>query len=352
MHGSTFIRTLRRVSVLLVEQVLAALGGAASWRQLRAVGISWWAVFVALQEGSVLLLRRGAYALPGADPALRAAVQLGGILACTSAASSLGLPVLVDRGIHIVVPRAWSHAFLEGVRVHRRDLDPDERTRVATSLLRTVLDCARELPLREAVVVCDAALRAGLDQVCLRSAAAQARGNGSGAVRAVVGLADGRAESPIESCLRLVADRLGPVVPQVWIDGVGRVDLVVDGWLVLEADGFEHHSDRSRYREDRRRSNALAVLGYTVLRFSYEDIVHHEDVVAEVIARVLARGPRCSCHRPTVGTGALRVRLALSVPHSVGRPGRPALWGGGTILVELPIPWRVVSHGQSQARER
>jgi very-short-patch-repair endonuclease len=176
--------------------------------------------------------------------------------------------------------------------VHRRDLDPDERSGVATSMLRTVVDCARELPLREAVVVADAALRAGLDPVCLRTAAALARGNGAANVREVVALADGRAESPIESCLRLVAGRLGQVVPQVWIDGVGRVDLLVDGWLVLEADGFEHHSDRAGYREDRRRGNALAVLGYTVLRFSYEDIVHREDVVAEVIARVLARGSR------------------------------------------------------------
>jgi hypothetical protein len=254
--------------------------------------VGWWAVFVALQAGTVLRLRRGAYALPGADPALRAAIQLGGVLACTSAATSLGLPVLVTRGIHVVVPRGWSHASLAGVRVHRRDLDPEERSGVATSLLRTVLDCARELPLREAVVVCDAALRAGLDEVCLRTAAVLARGNGSAAIRAVVALADGRAESPIESCLRLVSGRLGTAVPQVWIDGVGRVDLLLDGWLVLEADGFEHHSDRERYREDRRRANALAVLGYTLLRFSYEDIVHHEDVVAEVIARVLARGPR------------------------------------------------------------
>ena len=275
-----------------VERVLAALGGAASWRQLRAAGVGWWAVFVALQTGTVLRLRRGAYALPSADPALRAAVQLGGVLACTSAAISLGLPVLVARGIHVVVPRGWSHASLAGVRVHRRDLDPDEWSGVATSLLRTVLDCARELPIREALVVCDAALRAGLDQVCLRTAAALARGNGAAAIRVVVALADGRAESPIESCLRLVAGRLGTVVPQVWIDGVGRVDLVVDGWLVIEADGFEHHSDRASYREDRRRGNALTMLGYTVLRFSYEDIVHHEDVVAEVIARVLARGPR------------------------------------------------------------
>lgn len=281
----------RRHRVVAVVDTLAALGGAASWRQLRDAGVTWYAVWRSVQDGDVLRLRRGAYALPDADPAVRAAVHLGGVLACTSAAVCWGLPVLFPHGVHVVVPRSWGHALLVGVRVHRRDLGLDERAGVATSLLRTVLDCARELPLREALVICDAALRRGLDAVALRDAARAARGHGAAAVRAVTALADGRSESPIESCLRLIAGRLGCVEPQVWIDGVGRVDLVIDGWLVLEADGFAHHSDRVSYREDRRRANALAAAGYTLLRFSYEDVVHHDAGVAETIRRVLARGP-------------------------------------------------------------
>lgn len=272
--------------------MLAGLGGAASWRALRAAGVSWYALWSALRLGDVVRLRRGVYALPAADAALCAAVALGGLLACTSAAASLGLPVLFPCGIHVVVPRSWGHTAMPGVRVHRRDLRSEEKLTVTTSLLRTVIDCARCLPLREALVIADAALRRGLDAGVLRAAARRAAGPGAVAVRAVADLADARAESPIESCLRLVAAGLGDVVPQVWIDGVGRVDLLLNGWLVLEADGFEHHSDRRRYREDRRRANALAVLGYTMLRFSYEDIVGNEDVVAEVLSRVLARGRR------------------------------------------------------------
>ena len=93
----------------------------------------------------------------------------------------------------------------------------------------------------------------------------------------------------MESCLRLIAARLGEVESQVWIEGVGRVDLVVDGWLVLEADGFAHHSDRASYREDRRRWNALVEAGYTVLRFTFEDVVRNEERVAALIASVLQR---------------------------------------------------------------
>lgn len=272
--------------------VLERLGGAASWRQLRRAGVSWYALWQALQDGRVERLRRGAYALPGADAAVREAVRLGGVLACTSAALALGLPVLVAHGIHVVVPRTWGHARRDGVTVHRRTLAAGDRNGLTTTLLRTVLDCARELPLREAVVVCDAALRAGLDSRTLLAAARSARGPGSCAIRAVEQAADGRAESAIESCLRLLARTVGRVDCQVWISGVGRVDMLVDGWLVLEADGFEFHSDRRSYREDRRRSNALVAAGYVILRFGYEDIVHHEDAVRRTIAEVLARGRR------------------------------------------------------------
>lgn len=270
--------------------MLTALGGAAYWRQLRKAGVTWYALWRAMQAGEVTRLRRGAYAVSGLDSPVVSAIALGGVLACTSAAVALGLPVLVTGGVHVLVPRGWSHATRPGTQVHRRDLPDYDRSGITTSLLRTVLDCARELPLREAVVICDAALRSGLDYSDLRAAALSARGPGSGAVRRVAALADGRAESAIESCLRLLARTVGRVDCQVWISGVGRVDMLIDGWLVLEADGFEFHSDRRSYREDRRRQNALAAAGYTLLRFSYEDIVHDEERVLETVRAVLARG--------------------------------------------------------------
>lgn len=224
-----------------------------------------------------------------ADPELVAAVRLGGVLSCTSAARCHGLPVLIDRGPHVTVGRSWGHARLRLATVHRRDLDSCEHDGISTTLARTALDCARELPLREAVAICDAALSRGLDAGWLAGVAAAASGPGSRALRRVVGASDVRAESPLESCLRLLAGGLGELVLQVLIGGVGRVDMVLDGWLVLEADGFEFHSGRARYRDDRRRANALAEAGYVLLRFSYEDIVHHPERVVRTIDAVLAR---------------------------------------------------------------
>lgn len=280
---------ITRLVVVSPEAALQVCGGAASWRRLRRLGVTWHSLWSAVLCQEVLRLRRGAYALPGTDAARVAMVRLGGVLSCTTAARIHGLPVLLDRGVHLTVPRSWGHATAPGVRVHRRDLRGDEHDGICTSLLRTVVDCARELPLREALVVCDAALRAGLSLERLQRVAATASGRGSAAVRHVVQVADARAESPIESCLRLLAIDLAHVAPQVWIDGVGRVDLVLDGWLVLEADGFEFHSARAHYREDRRRANALAAQGFVLLRFSYEDVVHRPEQVVEVLTAVLAR---------------------------------------------------------------
>lgn len=218
-----------------------------------------------------------------------AAVRLGGVLSCASAACAHGLPLLGPHGVHVTVPRTCGHVHAPGVIAHRRDLAPTEYDGMCTSVLRTVLDCTRELPLREAVTACDAALRGGLDLLTLQRVASAGTGPGSRAARRVVSLADATAESPLESCLRLLSLPLARVQSQVRITGVGRVDLVLDGWLVLEADGFEHHSTRAHYRVDRRRANALAERGFVLLRFSYEDIVHRPEYVLATIGQVLAR---------------------------------------------------------------
>jgi len=63
------------------------------------------------------------------------------------------------------------------------------------------------------------------------------------------------------------------------------VDLVVEGSLVVELDGRAYHADERAFAEDRRRDRKLAALGYTVLRFTYDDVVKHpERMLAEVLA--------------------------------------------------------------------
>jgi len=81
--------------------------------------------------------------------------------------------------------------------------------------------------------------------------------------------------------------------------------------LVLEADSYAWHGSRRALRQDCRRYNRLVLLGYTVLRFTWEDVMHDPGYVLltlkalvdaqaqpghRTLSRALTAG--CSC-RPT-----------------------------------------------------
>ena len=135
----------------------------------------------------------------------------------------------------------------------------------------------------------DAALRLRL--VTTAALHALLKGPGSVAARQKLLAADGRSGSPIESVARLGLQKAGfTVVPQVYIPGVGRVDLLIDGWLVVELDGFAFHAEREHYREDRRRANALTAQGYVLLRFSFEDVMSNLDGLVAAVRATYANG--------------------------------------------------------------
>ncbi|MDJ1112898.1 DUF559 domain-containing protein [Microbacterium dauci] len=75
---------------------------------------------------------------------------------------------------------------------------------------------------------------------------------------------------------------------QVVIPGVGRVDFVVDGWLIIECDSKAHHEGWDQQRRDRRRDIAAAKLGYVTIRPIAEDIMYMRDAVRSDIAEILA----------------------------------------------------------------
>ena len=58
--------------------------------------------------------------------------------------------------------------------------------------------------------------------------------------------------------------------------------------LLIEADGFEFHRERSDYRKDRRKANAFLVGGWMLLRFSWEDVMGSPDYVVATVRAALA----------------------------------------------------------------
>ncbi|GAA5029607.1 hypothetical protein GCM10025738_08940 [Microbacterium fluvii] len=102
--------------------------------------------------------------------------------------------------------------------------------------------------------------------------------------RRLRGLVDGRAESGPETMVRLMLRSLGCRFElQVKITAVGRVDFVVDGWLIVECDSKAFHSSWEEQLKDRRRDLAAAERGYAVLRVVAEDILWHPEAVLRAL---------------------------------------------------------------------
>lgn len=190
-----------------------------------------------------------------------------------------------------------------------------------TTAPRTLVDHAREVSLEDAVIAMDAALlRGAVTQTELtRAATRAARWPGGPAALRAVALADGRAESPLETRgrLRIVGAGLPPLELQVEIRVDGRLVAVVDGWfddaaVALEFDGRVKYTDPWRDRspgqvlwEEKRREDTLRALDIGVVRVADAD-VGPGWVATEQRLRQLTSAPgpaerRFTVHRRTRG---------------------------------------------------
>lgn len=108
--------------------------------------------------------------------------------------------------------------------------------------------------------------------------------------RRLVDLVRPDADSGLESLLRLRLRLLGVAVDsQVLIRGIGVVDFVVDGRLVIEVDGRLKHDGASLRHKDLVRDAEAAAQGYETLRFDYALVVYDWPRVQRAITATLAR---------------------------------------------------------------
>ena len=175
---------------------------------------------------------------------------------------------------------------------------------VVTSMARTAIDLARKGPALSAVVILDAALRAGVRRAELEDVVSDCHGwPGSQRARQFVPFADGRAESALESVgrWRMHQAELPPPDLQVVVrdlDGpVGRTDFLWrDLRTVAEADGFGKYrladgtADFAALRSEKLREDRLRDAGWEVFRFTWDEAVHRPAVLEQRARRAFARG--------------------------------------------------------------
>jgi hypothetical protein len=163
-----------------------------------------------------------------------------------------------------------------------------------TGRTRTAVDLIRRGSVDEGVILLDRLVAAGIVSLPLvrDAVAALPRCRGSRLAREIAELADGCAESPQETRLRLLMQRAGLPAPtaqyRVFDDRgfVARVDFAFPELrLAIEYDGA-WHADAGQLGRDRRRLNRLQAAGWTVFFVTAADMHDPDRLVAELLAAI------------------------------------------------------------------
>ena len=260
---------------------LASRGGTATAADFARAGLSRHRISAAVADGTIVRIRRGQYGLPHDSSAYRAARELKGLLTCLSAAPGYGLWTLVPaESMHLSLGH---RAAPPGSVAHGRCRHPKHPWLPVAGLADVLIHALHCLPELDALVMVQCAV--GRGDISLAFLRGKLRGNRNGRARSVLDLVIPRADSVLEVLANTTFHRAGLRVRRhVEIPGVGEVDFLLEGILVVETDGESHFQPR-QVKKDRVRNNATMVAGYLFLRFGYDFVVHHpERMMAQVFA--------------------------------------------------------------------
>jgi very-short-patch-repair endonuclease len=204
-----------------------------------------------------------------------------------------------DRRADLTVPPGSRAENRADRRIHRSGLAPEDVAVRSgfpvTTPARTWRDLAGVLLPPALLAVTDQLLDGHSTREALEGQLArQPRGRGSARARAVLPVADPRAESPMESVLRWAVHESGLPAPELQFvvrdpggRFLGRADLAwPDRKVLVEFDG-DVHRERDVFVNDVRRQNALIAAGWTVLRFTSADVLGRPHEVIAAIRQAL-----------------------------------------------------------------
>lgn len=283
-----------------LSQIFAARGGFAQRKNFLAAGFTGRDLTRLVATGQIQRVRIGWYVDRFADRSMVEAIRVGGCVACVSAASLLGLWTPPEHALHILVPsngsrfrsRAGNRVRFDHGRPAQTVLhwhnQPGAVSRPIVGLEQCLLEVMDCLSAELAIAILDSALCKGL----LSNSHLRVIGEaGSQRQRDLIDETDGRAASGLESISRVRLRALGLTVRvQVEVLPGIRVDLLIDGWLVVELDGEEFHGNAVGFERDRVRDAPLNAWGYRVLHFSRNQVFDDWSSVQSTILLVHLHG--------------------------------------------------------------
>lgn len=258
-----------------------------------------------LEVTAIERIWRGVYSLGSADDAQRLrgldlAAGTSVAICLGTAARAFGFDTEDTVRLHVLNPESHQLRPAPGLVVHRRDGAPLVKIdgRPTTAPAWTAIEVARSLRRPRALATLDAAIRSShCDRAELaRAVVAQAGRRGIVKVRDLLPLADGRAESPMESEARLVMLDGGlpsPVLQFEIVDSLGQLRRLDFAWpqfkVAAEYDGGQWHGGMDALRRDRERLAALQDLSWVVIPIVADDVRRRPGALVARIGAHLGR---------------------------------------------------------------
>lgn len=288
------------------ERLAEAQCGVVSRRQLREAGLSDSAITRLVRSGWLRVIAPAVYIVRGAPldhgaRLWRAVLSTGGALGFGTALQLWGVIEDCAERIVVVLPRQDHNRPVSGVRIRRRDHEAAAFTTLSglpiTTRSVSLLDHLGSLRFGAALPLADRALQRNWLSAEQLSDRLRRRPHlaGNNILRRIEAqLCDGAAaesERRLHRLLRHARITGWRANDEIWL--AGRLLAVGDGVfrdakLVVEIDGLAHHTAPDRFQRDRTRQNALIGAGWTVLRFTWADLVERPGYVIAVIRRQLS----------------------------------------------------------------
>jgi hypothetical protein len=281
------------------------------YRELRRAGLARRRIQSVIDRGGAVRLTRGVYAdgLGNENQRIRALLArlpVGTVLGFQTAAvmhgfgSALNLRSRSDGDVHVIVPPGVAKPRIRGVVCHEAAVPVRSAVLISgiscAPAARCAVDLARTVSRADGLAVLDRALGVGACEPADLRAELPGHAGLRGVCRAreLVGIADGRAECPQESHLRLIVidGGLPAPEPQLWVaDSTGRPTCRLDlGYrepkVGLEYDGRSHLT-MARLNADRSRMNWLGTRGWTMRYFTAPDVYESPAVVVATVRAAL-----------------------------------------------------------------
>lgn len=265
--------------------VLHDLGGIARTAEALRRGLTRRDIDRALSQGQVVRPAKGWIALPSVDGELAFAARHHVVLSCLTQAVRLKLWVLERPGLpHVAAPNRGAKVRSGGMVVHwTRPLVPRAPMLLEDPLENVLAHVAECQPYETALAVWESALNAGMTSLLSLRRLPLAR-RAAELLSHCRPFSDSGLESLVHSRLRWLPI---PVRQQVVVGG-RRVDLLLGERLIVQIDGA-HHVGKQR-TDDIAHDARLILLGYRVIRLSYEQVMLRWEDAQEVVLGAIARG--------------------------------------------------------------